>query len=185
MTDSRRAAALLAGVVALAAAPWTAAAQARPQPETLTLEITPDRLTLAVGETATLTATVRDGEGAVVDGAPVVYFSRARRSVAVTPGGEVEAYRPGEFTVVALVPANPGRRDRRPEARVRVEVPVTVPLPAAARVSFTDAPPKYYVGTRPSSPSRWWTSSAPCARTSRCRSRRPTPAWPRSTASGS
>ena len=148
MTDSRRAAALLAGVVALAAAPW-AAAQARPQPETLTLEITPDRLTLAVGETATLTATVRDGDGAVVDGAPVVYFSRARRSVAVTPGGEVEAYRPGEFTVVALVPANPGRGGRRPEARVRVEVPVTVPLPAAARVSFTDAPPKYYVGTRP------------------------------------
>ena len=149
MTDSRRAAALLAGVVALAAAPWAAAAQARPQPETLTLEITPDRLTLAVGETATLTATVRDGDGAVVDGAPVVYFSRARRSVAVTPGGEVEAYRPGEFTVVALVPANPGRGGRRPEARVRVEVPVTVPLPAAARVSFTDAPPKYYVGTRP------------------------------------
>ena len=149
MSDRRSAAAVLAGVVVLAAVAWPGAAQERSGAGELTLEIAPERLTLAVGERAMLAATVRDADGAVVDGAPVVYFSRARRSVAVTPGGEVEAYRPGEFTVVALVPANPGRGGRRPEARVRVEVPVTVPLPAAARVSFTDAPPKYYVGTRP------------------------------------
>ena len=151
MTGIRCAAAVLAGVVTLAAAPAPAAAQAQAQAETgaLTLEVTPDRLTLAVGDRATLAAVVRDGDGAVMDDTPVVYFSRARRSVGVTPGGEVEAYRPGEFTLVALVPADPGSRDRRPEARVRVEVPVTVPPPAAARVTFTDAPPKYYVGTRP------------------------------------
>ena len=153
MTGIRCAAAVLSGVVTLAAAPAPAAAQAQAQAQAetgaLTLEVTPDRLTLAVGDRATLAAVVRDGDGAVMDDTPVVYFSRARRSVGVTPGGEVEAYRPGEFTLVALVPADPGSRDRRPEARVRVEVPVTVPPPAAARVTFTDAPPKYYVGTRP------------------------------------
>lgn len=148
MTDRRCAAALLAGVMALAAAPRPAGGQARPGTGELALEVTPDRLTLAVGETATLAATVRDGSGAVVDDATVVYFSRARRSVGVTRRGEVEAYRPGEFTLVALVPADPDSRDRRPEARVRVEVPVTVPPPAAARVTFTDSPPRYFVGTR-------------------------------------
>lgn len=149
MTDFRRAAALLAGAAVLAAAPWPAAAQAEPEAGAVTLEVAPDRLTLAVGEKAALTAVVRDGDGAVVDDAQVVYFSRARRSVGVTSGGEVEAYRPGEFTVVALVPVGPGRGDRRSEARARVEVPVTVPPPAVAQVAFVDEPPRYYVGTRP------------------------------------
>ena len=148
MTDFRCGAAVLAGLMALAA-PWPAAAQGQAEAGGLTLEVTPGRLTLAVGETATLAATVRDADGAVVEDATVVYFSRARRSVGVTRGGEVEAYRTGEFTLVALVPADPRSRDRRPEARVRIEVPVTVPPPAAARVAFTDPPPKYYVGTRP------------------------------------
>ena len=147
MTGIRCAAAVLAGVVTLAAAPAPAAAQA--ETGALTIEVAPDRLTLAVGEKATLAATVRDASGAVVDDATVIYLSRARRSVGVTRGGEVEAYRPGEFTLVALVPADPGGGGRRPEARVRVEVPVTVPPPAAARVAFADAPAKYYVGTRP------------------------------------
>ncbi len=149
MTDIRSAMAVLVGIAALAAAPWPAAAQGQAEAGELTLEVTPGRLTLAVGDTATLVATVRDADGAVVDDATVVYFSRARRSVGVTRGGEVEAFRTGEFTIVALVPADARSRDRRPEARVRIEVPVTVPPPAAARVTFTDTPPKYYVGTRP------------------------------------
>ena len=147
MTEIRCAAAVLAAVVTLAAAP--AAAQAQAETGALTLEVTPDRLTLAVGEKATLAATVRDVDGTVLDDATVIYLSRARRSVGVTRSGEVEAYRPGEFTLVALVPAGPDGGGRRPEARVRVEVPVTVPPPTAARVAFADAPPKYYVGTRP------------------------------------
>ena len=50
----------------------------------VTLEVNPRQLTLAVGETATLEATVRTGDGTLVDDAAVVFFSRARRSV---PGG--------------------------------------------------------------------------------------------------
>lgn len=114
----------------------------------LRLEVEPGALRLAIGETAQLSATVREAGGAVVDAA-VVYYSRARRSVGVTRTGRVEAYRPGEFTLVALVPSDPDDGRRRPDARVRVEIPVTVPLPPIAEVSFVDAPETFYAGTRP------------------------------------
>ncbi len=123
-----------------------------PEPEgqaALTIEVSQSRLTLGVGQKVSLVATVRDADGAVVDDATVVYFSRARRSVGVTREGEVEAYRPGDFTVIALVPKDPGDDSRRPDARVRVEVAVTVLLPPVERVAFTRVPPKFYVGTRP------------------------------------
>ena len=117
--------------------------------EDWTLEIEPDRLTLEVGETQTLTAIVRDNDGQAVKDATVVYFSRARRSVGVTRDGQVEAYRPGDFTLVALLPRDAGDDSRRPDAVVRTEVQVTVPLPPVGQVTFVDLPPKFYVGTRP------------------------------------
>ena len=144
---------LVGGIVCLAAAQRSAHGQEPPEPEGqaagLTIEVSPTRLTLGVGDTASLVATVRDADGAVVDDATVVYFSRARRSVGVTREGEVEAYRPGDFTLIALVPKDPADDSRRPDARIRVEVPVTVPLPPVERVAFTRVPPKFYVGTRP------------------------------------
>ena len=115
----------------------------------LTLEVSPSRLVLEVGETAILTATVRTGDGGLVGDSEVIYFSRARRSVSVTRDGRVEAYRPGDFTLVALVPVEADDDSRRPDARVRVEVEVTVPLPAAEEVAFMAVPSRYYVGTKP------------------------------------
>jgi len=115
----------------------------------VSIEVSPDRLTLGVGEKATLVATVRDAAGEIVDDAEVVYFSRARRSVGVTADGEVEAHRPGEFTLVVLVPKDPGDERRRPEARAETEVAVSVSQPPVERVTFTQVPPKFYVGTRP------------------------------------
>ena len=118
-------------------------------PAGLRIEVDPGALTLETGEVAQLSATVRDAAGAVVDDATVVYYSRARRSVSVTRTGRVEAYRPGEFTLIALVPSNPGDRSRRPDARARVEIPVTVPLPPIAEVAFARVPPVFYAGTQP------------------------------------
>ncbi len=115
----------------------------------LTLEVEPAELTLEVGDTASLSATVRDAEGAVLEDARVVYYSRARRSVGVTRTGRVEAYRPGAFTLIVLVPTDQDDTSRRPESRVRVEVPVTVPLPPIVTVTFAPLPPKFYVGTHP------------------------------------
>ena len=140
-----------AACLALLAACVTAMArgQADETAAGLTIEVEPGALTLETGETAQLTATVRDASGAVVDDAAVVYYSRARRSVGVTRTGRVEAYRPGEFTLVVLVPTNPNDRSRRPDARALVEVPVTVPLPPIAEVAFTEVPDTFYAGTQP------------------------------------
>ncbi len=122
------------------------------QPEAtdgVTIEVTPLELTLEVGRTAQLSTTVRDADGNVLDDATVVYYSRARRSVGVSREGQVRAFRPGTYALVALVPADPNDRRRRPEARVRAEVQVTVPQPPIADVSFTELPARFYVGTRP------------------------------------
>ena len=115
----------------------------------LTVQVEPSELTLDVGETARLSATVRDAQGAVLDDATVMFYSRARRSVSVTRSGVVEAYRPGEHTLVALVPADPAEPARRRNALARVEIPVRVPLPPVERVGFVDVPAKFYAGTHP------------------------------------
>ena len=141
---------VVGGVACLTVAQGTAQTpEPDAQAEGLTIEVSPTRLTLGVGDTATLVATVRDADGAVVDDARVVYFSRARRSVSVTREGEVEAHRSGDFTLIVLVPKDPADDSRRPDARVQVEVAVAVPLPPVERVAFTRVPPKFYVGTRP------------------------------------
>ena len=150
MTRARGVEVLIVGcVVALVGAQGLAQPPETEEQPALTIEVSPTRLTIEVGEKASLVATVRDADGTVVDDATVVFFSRSRRSVGVTRDGEVEAYRSGDVTVIALVPNDPEDESRRPDARVRVEVPVRVPLPLVERVAFTEVPPKFYVGTRP------------------------------------
>ena len=119
--------------------------------ESIRLEVEPSELTLEVGQTLTLSAIARDGDGNIIDDARIVFYSRARRSIGVTRTGEVQAYQPGSFTLVALVPADPDNTSGRriPESRVRVEVPVTVPLPPIDTVTFAELPARYYVGTHP------------------------------------
>jgi hypothetical protein len=136
-------------VLLLACAALMVRGQGDDTPAGLSIEVDPGALTLEIGETVQLSATVRDAGGAVVDDATVVYYSRARRSVSVTRRGRVEAYRPGEFTLIVLVPSNPGDRSRRPAARARVEIPVTVPLPPISEVAFDQVPPVFYAGTQP------------------------------------
>ena len=136
-------------VLLLACAALMARGQGEDAPAGLSIDVDPGALTLEIGETAQLSATVRDAGGAVVDDATVVYYSRARRSVSVTRRGRVEAYRPGEFTLIVLVPSNPDDRSRRPDARARVEIPVTVPLPPISEVAFDQVPPVFYAGTQP------------------------------------
>ena len=129
--------------------PLVAQDREEPPPGGLVIEVEPAELTLAVGDTRRLAATVRRADGTIVDDARVVFYSRARRSVSVTRRGDVEAHRPGEFTLVALVPASSGDAGRRPDSIARAEVAVTVPHPPVERVRFTAVPPKFYVGTHP------------------------------------
>ena len=95
-------------VLVAACVPLVAQDREAPPPGGLVVEVQPAELTLAVGGTRRLAATVRRADGTVVDDARVVFYSRARRSVSVTRRGDVEAHRPGEFTLVALVPASSG-----------------------------------------------------------------------------
>jgi len=138
----------VAPIVYVALLGWVPVAAQEPA-EDWTLDVEPGHLTLEVGEKQTLVAVVRDSDGQEIEDTTVVYFSRARRSVGVTRDGQVEAYRPGDFTLVVLVPRRAGDTSRRPAAAVRVEVPVTVPLPPISQVTFVDRPPNFYVGTRP------------------------------------
>jgi len=115
----------------------------------ITLSVEPGELTLEVGETLQLEAVVTSQNGTIDSDAKLVFYSLARRSVSVTRTGMVEAYRPGEFTLVVLVPANPEDTSRRPNSIARVEVPVTVPSPPIERISFTMLPTNFYVGTNP------------------------------------
>ena len=115
----------------------------------ITINVEPQELTLEIGETFQLEVVVTDSSGTVDNDVTVVFFSRARRSVSVTRTGMVEAYRPGEFTLVVLVPADPEDTSRNPNAIGRVEIPVTVPSPPIESIRFTSVPSKFYVGTNP------------------------------------
>ena len=142
-TPSRTAAALL--FLALPAFAQEEAEQpAGPDPAELL--ITPSELTLEVGSTANLQAEVRDADGNAMD-RTVVFFSRRRRSVGVNPAGVVEAFRPGEHTLIAMVPKDPEDTDRRAEPAVMVEIPVTIPNPPVASVEVTNLPGHLYAGT--------------------------------------
>ncbi len=128
-------------IVFLALIATSAAAQ---EPAELIVE--PSELNLEVGEKATLTATVKDADGNIVD-RRVVFYSRRRRSAGVNPAGQVEAYRPGEHVLVAMLPKDPEDLDRRADALLTVEIPVTIPNPPAASVEFLELPSAFYAGT--------------------------------------
>ncbi len=132
----------MAAVLAVMLAPTAASAQ---EPEELVVD--PGSLMLEVGDTAQLRAVVTDDYGDVID-RRVVFFSRARRSVGVTPAGIVEAHRPGEHVVVAMVPVDPESVDRRDEGLISMEIPVTVLWPPIRRVEIRPLPANLYAGTR-------------------------------------
>ena len=128
----------------------TALTQANHQetpPAPASIEISPDRVTLEVGSTASLTAVVRDSDGNVLDDIQVVYLSRSRRSVGVNPAGTIEAYKPGDVEVIAIVPSSPDADPRRDDDALRAVAEVHVPVPPLASVAFAAMPGRYYAGT--------------------------------------
>ena len=110
------------------------------------LVVDPPELTLEVGKSAQLTATVKDADGNTLERG-VVFFSRARRFVGVNPAGMVEAHRPGDQTLIAMVPADPDAMDRRAEPALMVEIAVRVPWPPLASVAIGALPANLYAGT--------------------------------------
>ena len=119
-------------------------AETGPQPTELI--ITPSEVELEVGDSLTLQSEVRDAEGNPMD-RTVVFYSRRRRAVGVNPAGIVEAYRPGEHTLIAMVPKDPEDTNRRAEPAVMLEIPVTIPNPPVATVEVANMPGHLYTGT--------------------------------------
>ena len=112
-----------------------------------TLEVTPASLTLEVGEKTKLEAVVKDAEGNVIP-APVIFISRARRNLGVQASGDVEAYRPGEYTIVAIVPQGEDFNPRNPnQDGVRAEIAVTIPQPPLERIVLSGLSAAMFEGT--------------------------------------
>ena len=112
------------------------------------LTIEPAEVVLQVGEKVTLTATVKDADGNVLD-RPVLFFSQARRSVSVgASDGEVEALRPGEFFLMARVPAegDGAGGGRGGAAAAELRIPVTIPFPAVTSIEV-NVPGTLYADT--------------------------------------
>lgn len=107
----------------------------------ITVEVTPERLSLEKGASDTLRAQVMQG-GQAIDGAQVLFFSRDPRGVSVDRAtGAVEALAPGTYTILALHPREAGR--------VMKEVPVEVAFPPIERVAFAEGvPERVYAGTQ-------------------------------------
>ncbi len=143
---------LVVAAPTIAAAPNQAATtnQAEDQPEApqaASIEVTPSELDIEVGGKAELTAIVKDADGNVIEDATVLFFSRARRSVGVTPEGTVEAYTFGDFALIARVPSSPDVDARRDPDALTVEIAVHVPPPPVETVGFVGLPTRYYTGT--------------------------------------
>ncbi len=118
-----------------------------PQPKAATIEVTPEELELEVGDKAELVAVVKDEEGNVIEDAVVVWFSLARRSVGVSEAGEVEAYAPGDFELMARVPSSPDVDPRRDRDALTARVSVHIPAPPLASLAFVNMPGHFYAGT--------------------------------------
>jgi len=101
----------------------------------------PYLLTLKIDEHIQLTGSVVDENGNPVPADTVIFYSRNRRSVTVSPEGLVEALKPGNFEIVARTI---GPRSER----VYQTVDVKVLYPPLKEISFLNIPEHIYQGTR-------------------------------------
>jgi hypothetical protein len=132
----------------LIASPVQGQEDAATGPVAATIEVTPLELTVEVGASAQLTAVVRDADGMVIEDAPVLFFSRARRDVEVTPAGFLQAHRAGEFEVIALAPADADADVRSAFGDApRATVKISIPVPPVASVAFAGMPDHFYADT--------------------------------------
>lgn len=96
----------------------------------------PEVLKLKLNEEVTISAKVQDKNGTELADT-VIFFSRNRRSLQVTPDGHVKALAPGSFNI----------RARTLSGDASTVIPVEVAFPPIAEVQFLNSPEKLYQGT--------------------------------------
>ncbi len=116
-----------------------ALAQDQDQDQGKKIVITPDKVELEVDQQMQLQAKVVDATGNATQDS-VIFFSRARRSVSVTPDGMVKALKPGSYQLIALTL---GPR----ESRITQTIDVKVAYPPIAEINLFDMPDKLYTAT--------------------------------------
>jgi hypothetical protein len=141
---------ILASIVAIGSRAYAqdpAATEASIVDRAASVRVDPSSLTMEVGDKTKLEATVLDADGNEIP-APVIFISRSRRNLGVQATGELEAYRPGEYTIVAIVPQGEDFNPRNAnQDGIRAEITVTVPQPALDRIVVTGLPERMYEGT--------------------------------------
>ncbi len=137
---------------ALAAAVPSHAQQATGPPATL--EVSPERLELGVGESVQIEAVVRDDAGRHIDGAPLLYlpvwgqFWNLEQATwgfnlfRINSDGLVTASKPGDYAVIVRVPRE-GEEDF-----LQLEIPLHIRRPDISAVELVDTPRRFYAGTR-------------------------------------
>lgn len=134
------------------------AAAALQEPEPASLVVQPSELTLRVGESAKLEATVKDSDGNVLDRRVLFlplygqYWNLEERTwgfnlFRVRPDGTVSASRPGSYKIMVRVPKDPDASGLEDEAFLQQEIPLTVMRPPVERVELVDPPQRFYEGT--------------------------------------
>ena len=114
---------MLLGLVCLACSDEPAGLRT---PSVFTIDVAPDALTLRVGATITLDATVSDLEGRPVHGAEVEWSSDAPSVASVSSAGVVTALSPGSTSIVAYIEQSAGF------AHLVVQLDLHLPVPPGA-----------------------------------------------------
>lgn len=149
-------------VVAAPASAQPAAEPAAARVEPATVEVAPTSLELRVGDTARLTATVRDATGQALD-VPVLFlpnygqfWNLDQRTwgfnlFRVDPDGTVTASRQGTYGVRVRVPRVVSGDDADGPAAdggfIEVEVPLTIAPAPVASLEFEGVPARFFAGT--------------------------------------
>lgn len=117
----------------------TASAGIAQQSDKYEIIVNPNKLTLKVGEEAQLSAKVQNADGTTAQDT-VIFYSRDRKSVSVTPEGDVKALKPGSFELIAV--ANTPNDDR-----IQTSIPVEIAYPPITDITFKEKPATIYNNT--------------------------------------
>ncbi len=107
--------------------------------DNVSIKIEPSDLKLQVGEEVQLKGSAVSEDGTVLSDS-LLFFSRARRSVAVSRDGLLKAMEPGSYSVIAMYVNNENER-------VMESFPVEVIFPPIEEVTFLNLPGKMYLNT--------------------------------------
>ena len=153
--------------LSLLAMPALASASVSDDPAPAKLVVEPDELTVRIGQTVELRATVLDADGNEIDDVPVLflplygqYWNLTERTWGFNlfkvrtdfeeefpRSATVTASRPGTYEVMVRVPKDVEARGLGDEAFVQQKVTLTVQAPPITRIELADAPERFYRGT--------------------------------------